>query len=262
MSSTNALAKVEEVGTSLSVNLTDQAINEMRDQRNKLKSFVSSQLTKGIKGDYAEIPGTKQVSLLKPGAEKLANIFKLGSRIVNSSKDVDIEKKFAMLSYTIEIFHIPTGKTVAQCEGTANSQEKKYKNVPFADVLNTLGKMAQKRGYVGGVIMAVGGSDFFTQDIEDENDARAHGMRPEPQRVQANVPRATSARSQTQNQPAAQAGNPGEYIVPFGKTKGRALFELSQDELSNMYDWLTGLDEPKGTALECLNAVKAYLGES
>lgn len=32
---------------------------------------------------------------------------------------------------------------------------------------NTLQKMAQKRAYVGAILIATGGSEFFTQDVED-----------------------------------------------------------------------------------------------
>jgi hypothetical protein len=38
---------------------------------------------------------------------------------------------------------------------------------PIADIQNTLMKMAQKRAFVGATILAVGASDFFTQDLED-----------------------------------------------------------------------------------------------
>ena len=40
-----------------------------------------------------------------------------------------------------------------------------------ADYWNTALKMSQKRAYVGAIIAATGGSDLFTQDIEDEPEA-------------------------------------------------------------------------------------------
>lgn len=160
--------KITEV-SSLSVNLTDRSMSAMQEQRKNLDSFVRSQLKEGINGDFAKIPGTPKPSLLKPGAEKLANLFKLGSRIASKEKHIDRESGFAMFTYTVEIFHIPTGAVIAQCEGSANSDEKKNKNKSFADQLNSLGKMAQKRAFVGGVIMAVGASDFFSSDMDDTN---------------------------------------------------------------------------------------------
>lgn len=41
-------------------------------------------------------------------------------------------------------------------------------NVEIFDQINTLQKMAQKRALVGGVLIATGASEFFTQDLEDK----------------------------------------------------------------------------------------------
>lgn len=185
--------KAEKVAD-LSVALTDNSIKALAEQRLRLKEFVKTQLIEGLQSDYAIIPGTNKHSLLKPGAEKLANIFQLGSRIVDVQREIDPKNQFAMFTYTVELFHIPTGKPVTQCQGSANTLEKKQQNKDFGFQLNSLGKMAQKRAFVGAVISAVGASDFFTQDMEDAD------FRPEPQRVQANIPRATSAQSTDQSQ--------------------------------------------------------------
>lgn len=131
-----------------------------------LKEYVKGQMDKGK--DYGIIPGfTSKPSLFKPGAEKLARLFKLGSRIIETKEVLNLEKNFAMYTYRIEIYLLDSGTVVAQCEGSANSQEKKYMKLRAADVLNTLQKMAQKRAFVGGVISAVGASEFYTQDVED-----------------------------------------------------------------------------------------------
>ena len=45
------------------------------------------------------------------------------------------------------------------------------KNPDIADQVNTLQKMAQKRAYVGAVLLATNASEYFTQDIEDFIDA-------------------------------------------------------------------------------------------
>jgi len=41
------------------------------------------------------------------------------------------------------------------------------KNPDVADIVNTLQKMAQKRAFVAAVLLAVNGSEYFTQDMED-----------------------------------------------------------------------------------------------
>lgn len=160
-----AVAQIEEKVTDLSVTLTDHAMAALKEQRRQLSIFIKDQLQKG--SDFDKIPGTPKECLLKPGAEKLANIFKLGSRIVDKTEVVDHDKNFIMCTYRIEIFHIPTGLAISQCEGSANSKEKKYKNREPFDMINTFQKMAQKRAYVGAVIIATGASDFFTQDLDD-----------------------------------------------------------------------------------------------
>jgi len=193
----------QEKAVDLAVNLTDRSIQAMSEQRNMLRQFVASQLKQGLDGDYAKIPGTQKMTLLKPGAEKMANIFQLGSRIVTVEREIDQASRFAMFTYTIEVFHIPTGKVIAQCQGSANTLEKKQGNKDFGFLLNSLGKIAQKRAFVGAVISATGASDFFTQDMEDA----APGNHAAPTTVRASVPRATSATSQEQG-PHVCCGRP------------------------------------------------------
>ena len=88
------------------------------------------------------------------------------------------------------VSHLGSGAIIAECEGCANSQEKKYlevkqwyeekvgnnktvskskkANAKIGDILNTLMKMAQKRALVGATILAVSGSDYLSQDMDDE----------------------------------------------------------------------------------------------
>ena len=191
--------KPEQPGA-LSVRLTESSIAELGEQVNLLKKFISSQLKAGKNADYWVIPGTgDKNSLLKPGAEKLAKIFQLGVRIAKVNKTIDLHAGFVNFEYTMEAYHIPTGLVVAQCEGSCNNLEKKRANVPFGDVINPCQKIAQKRGYVGVIIMATGASDFFSPDMEDEEDAENIGAKA-PNRVKANIPNATGAASTDQTQ--------------------------------------------------------------
>lgn len=185
-------------------------LSRMDESRKILREFVRSQMLEGV--DHTVIPGTQSQSLLKPGAEKLAKLFGLGSRIVAKDKEIDVHNNFAMFSYTVEIFHLASGKTLAQCEGSCNSQEKKYRfrrgrggeqeETQIGDVMNTLAKMAQKRAYVGAVISATGASDFYTQDIEDKEDMEQLGIQPKaapPARVRAPIPQVRTARSRDES---------------------------------------------------------------
>lgn len=202
-----------QVSPALLTVITAKSLEAVKDQRRMLMDFIRSQLIKNT--DYGIVPGTKYPSLYKPGAEKLAKLFRLGKRIVEKEREIDVKGNFAFFSYTVEIYQLDSGVAVAQLEGSANSQEKKYRErqiydkqtrkptgtevVPIGDLLNTLQKMAQKRAFVGAVIEAVGASDFYTQDIDSPEDAEALGIRTvAPTAIETNVtiPKVTSASSQ------------------------------------------------------------------
>jgi hypothetical protein len=176
LSQENEVIPVQNTGV---VRITENALSEMMTERSQLKSFIKSQLIEGV--DFGLLPSVKTYSLFKAGAEKIASLFQLGSRIVKSEKTIEIKDNFAMFAVTIEIFHLPSGKAIAQCEGITNSQEKKWKEkkdyktgkieaTPVGDILNTLNKMAQKRAFVGGIIVATRASDFFTPDMNEEEE--------------------------------------------------------------------------------------------
>lgn len=48
-----------------------------------------------------------------------------------------------------------------------NQEIGQIKNPDIADIVNTLQKMGQKRSFVAAVLLAVNGSEYFNQDIED-----------------------------------------------------------------------------------------------
>lgn len=171
-------------GSNLPVTQSD--FDALSNQRKMLKTFTSSQLTKDV--DYGIIKGTPKNSLYKPGAEKLLRLFGLGARFSQTDKEVDRRENYASYTYKCEVYHLKSGQVIAECEGVCTSHEKKYKSraiyewvnrekkkvgeemTPIADIQNTLMKMAQKRAMVGATILAVGASDFFTQDLEDFGD--------------------------------------------------------------------------------------------
>jgi hypothetical protein len=208
--------KPQHAGSSLPV--TREDVQALQNQRQLLKDFVQSQLTQDV--DYGIVPGTQKNTLYKPGAEKLARLFGLGIRVKLIDKELDRKDNFAIFTYQAEAYLLNRDNVViAQCEGSCNSQEKKYRErniykwvngkketvgtepVPVCDILNTLQKMSQKRAMVGAVILAVAGSDFFSPDIDDEQDADTHGLDPNRKPVmpvQASVPKPVSAQSQDQ----------------------------------------------------------------
>lgn len=178
--------------------VTRQDVAALKAHKKLLKEFISSQMREAQfsdpnaedygEGDYGIIPGSKKKSLLKPGAEKLLKLFKLGCRNRQVDKVIDRSANFAMFTYRSEIFCLRSGVVVADCEGSTNSQENKYRErtvwkkkelpngqeisesskeeTPVCDILNTLMKMTQKRSMIGATIIATAASDYFTQDME------------------------------------------------------------------------------------------------
>lgn len=202
---TPVVSNGEYLGSNLPVTQGD--LDTLSDQRKMLLTFVAKQLRKDV--DYGVIPGTPKSSLFKPGAEKLARLFGLGVTLTLSDKTIDRKDNFAMFTYKANIVHLKSGQSIAECEASCNSQEKKYKErstwvngakvkeqTPVCDVLNTLQKMAQKRAYVGGIILAVAASDFFTQDIDDVQDAQTVGVAAEVRNVTSSIPIVTKVSSE------------------------------------------------------------------
>jgi hypothetical protein len=172
-----------------------------------------------------------------------------------------------MFTYRIELFHLPSGVSVAQCEASANSSESKHQKKRALDILNTLQKMAQKRAFVGAVIMATGASDFFSQDLEDEKPSPAPKAFPQSEAPgPASFPRAQP--------PAAVGGSPervknpfdadrgGDFVVTFGKYKGMNFLEIDPAEALRYAEFLKRPNSdgraPSRGALDFIAAAENY----
>lgn len=212
MSDENTLIPTVPPGATIAP-ITRADFAQLASQRSLLREFVAKQLARAV--DFGVIPGCEKPSLFKPGAEKLGIIFKLVPTQILTKETVDIQNNYAQYSYRCELRHRETGQLIATCEGTCGSQEKKYRErtvweysppdgkkiprkevTPVGDLLNTLMKMAQKRAYVGAMIVATGASDFFTQDLDDMSDAQSIGATPEIRDVGSNIPNVTRVSSE------------------------------------------------------------------
>jgi hypothetical protein len=137
-----------------------------------LAKFIKEYLTEGKdgEGDYGTIKGCGDRKVLfKSGAEKLAEFYQYGTRMTCEKETEDFGKEKVgslFFAYTYKCIVFPLGdpeNTVGDCEASANSRERKFVGAPN----NTVRKMAQKRAYVGAVIMSTRSSQWFTQDMED-----------------------------------------------------------------------------------------------
>lgn len=179
-------------------------VAEMQKWYNQFVEFSKSILKESL--DYGVIPGVQKPSLFKPGAEKLRFAYGLGVGMKLIDKTEDLNKNFLDYTYKASVY-TKSGQLIAECEGNCNTYEPKFRYVwidtdlrpakeegerlkaekkgrwrkygdrfiwqiktDVSDVFgikNTIMKMAQKRAFVGAILMATGASEFFTQDVED-----------------------------------------------------------------------------------------------
>jgi hypothetical protein len=186
--------------------ITDEmqsSITHMAQMRNALIAFTKEVLVKDQ--DYGVVPGVQKPTLLKPGAEKLMNLYGLSVEFECTDKVLDLQSKFVAYTYKATARN-RDGRIVTQCEGSVNSYEPKYRyvwmertkpsqaeqdrlkaeghgkfrkgpggwiwverieNPDLVGLQNTMQKMAQKRAFVGAILLATNASEFFTQDVED-----------------------------------------------------------------------------------------------
>lgn len=196
----NKTDKIATTGNYLEMMPTDMA----KDWYNKFVQFSKDILKKDI--DFGVIKGvSNKPSLFKPGAEKLKFVYGLGAEFEIVEKNEDADKYFIDYTYKC-IIRSKDGQLLATCDGNVNSYETKYRylwkarpkpaddkmeemktegigrfrkvnerwqwqertqNKDIYSLKNTIIKMAQKRAFVGAMLLATGASEFFTQDLED-----------------------------------------------------------------------------------------------
>lgn len=141
------------------------SLMEAKERANMLQTFVADMMISGV--DYGYIPSCQRPSLLKPGAEKLCDIFGFSKQIEVIDRVVDWEK--GMFSYEVKaiLTNKRTGMVEAEGLGSCNSMEKKYRQQDGYTISNTVLKMAKKRALVDAVLSATRSSGLFTQDVED-----------------------------------------------------------------------------------------------
>jgi hypothetical protein len=269
------------------LSMTPSMANQLIEQLDQLKKEVLRN-----KVDYDTIPGTPKPSLLKPGAERLLMCFGLGHRVHEVRVVEDWENGFFNYVYKVTIHKsYPTYEiVVAECIGSANSKESRYRDRWVFDsdarqmglnlaelekkqfkskagkpyykykvenpdpytIVNTLQKMAIKRALVGATLQATGTSEFFTQDIEDFKSTK----QTEQQRNQ----KQTQHFSQQQNKPQTLLNQTQTLILKKWNELGYLEHQLDK-ELDRYYSVisLTELTEDHGQ--EFIKILDAMLQE-
>ena len=141
------------------------SLNEAKERIQMLQKFVKELMIPGL--DFGIIPGCPKPSLLKPGAEKLCDIYGFSKLIIVTNRIEDWDKGF--FSYEVKATLINKRTEIIESEGIGccNSKERKYKNQDAFSICNTILKMAKKRALVDAVLSATRSSGIFSQDIEE-----------------------------------------------------------------------------------------------
>ena len=144
--------KEPEIVEMIPVTKMEISVAEAKRQMQQLQQFVDEVMEKDV--DYGVIEGTNKSSLWKSGAEKLLNVHGMSAEFELVDKVEDWENGFFYYRYKCIIKSRKYNEIIAECEGSCNSKERKYRNQDPYSIVNTLQKMAQKRSLVGATLIA------------------------------------------------------------------------------------------------------------
>tara|TARA_Y100000310_G_scaffold126272_4_gene125083 strand:- start:2369 stop:3556 length:1188 start_codon:yes stop_codon:yes gene_type:complete len=171
----------ENPETGLSTRPDEPMEIEVLQRRAGVRKFVIDEMQEDY--HYGLIPGTPKKSLWEPGAEYLAEAFKIATDFEVVDKFEDFQK--GEYRYTVRYFrfvvHPQTGEIirVASHEATAWSKERSFSGKTEATTLpNLVLDKAQKRAFVNLIRKVTGTSGQFT-DVLDGDDEPAAPI-PEP----------------------------------------------------------------------------------
>lgn len=152
--------------------------------------------------DYGVIPGTQKPTLLKPGAERLCQFYRLAPEFLVDLRPGSREGEPIVTLIVQCRLHLGTldGPVVNTGFGAANSQEKRFQrqNAAPYELLNTILKMSEKRAFIDAVLRATATSALYTQDLEDLAPPRNAAQR------QQRPPQASQPAAPTTEKPPAE----------------------------------------------------------
>ncbi|MGO0715576.1 hypothetical protein P5408_023560 [Bacillus subtilis] len=140
------------------------SLAEAKERIDLLQQFVREMMKEGL--DYGIIEGFRKPTLLKPGAEKLCDVFGFSKHVNIINRIENWEKGIFAYEVKVTLVSKQTGYMEAEGIGTCNNKEQSFiEQDPFS-LVNTLLKMAKKRALIDAVLSATRASGLFTQDIE------------------------------------------------------------------------------------------------
>ena len=223
----------------------------------KFQQTVSQLLVEGH--DYGKIEGTRDPTLLKPGAEKITKLLGVSDRyeLIDRQENWDPHNPF--FRYLIKCrLETADGRVVTEGMGECNSMESKYRwrwvyeneipphlnkdelvfrelrsktggkfktyRIPNEDLftqVNTFLKMAEKRALVDAALHAGRLSDVFTQDLEDMAEKPVPSK---PQPPAGKVAKEMAKAKERAKEVEAEQGNP--QFANVGELLSRCINDL------------------------------------
>lgn len=141
------------------------SLEEVEYRIHMLQDFIKKYMKKDE--DYGEIPGISKPTLLKPGAEKLCDVYGFSKLVEVKNRIEDWEKGLFHYEVEVTLLNKKNNLVESQGVGSCNSKERKYRYQDAYTIVNTILKMAKKRALIDAVLSATRSSGLFTQDVED-----------------------------------------------------------------------------------------------
>ena len=192
-------------------------IAEMQNKLSLVRKFMNDEMVDGYV--YGLIPGTgNKPVLLKPGAEKLCELYGFAAPIKSITRERDYATGFFLAEVVVQIVHRERGILIAEGVGECSSFESKYRyrwlfesevkrlridpeglvskifvkgdgteylryrveNNDLIDQWNTVLKMAKKRALVDAVLAATRSSELFSRTKQELDAWLEEGEVPKP----------------------------------------------------------------------------------
>jgi hypothetical protein len=109
-------------------------VADVQAQVAKIQDLMGAVLKNGQ--HYGTIPGTAKPTLLKPGAEKINFLFRIGTGELQIEK-LDMPNGHREITIKTPMIHIPTGTAIAFGIGSCSTMESKYRYRNVADYEDT-----------------------------------------------------------------------------------------------------------------------------
>lgn len=138
---------------------------EAKERMDLLHQFVKEMMVEGR--DYGVIEGFQKPTLLKPGAEKLCDIFGFSKHVNIINRIENWDKGIFAYEVKVTLVSKETGFMEVEGIGACNNKEKAFVEQDPFSLVNTLLKMAKERALIDAALTATRASGIFTQDIED-----------------------------------------------------------------------------------------------